>query len=368
MTRIGRLFAVALILGVAACGDDDGEEADATTTTTTPPPSQEELDAAVAEARATFCAATEEYVVALDRYGRLLTDAEPTVGDVRASGDDITAGREDVLAAADAYDEAVQAAEEAAAAAAEEAAAAAAEDTSTSATEPPTTTTFPPLASDERKDAVETAEGVFNDTLSGVDDSTPLAQATVDVTSAAFQLQVAWGLLFADAGCIDDPDATRVQVATLVSALQTDLTEAGFYTGEIDGIYGPETLDAVRQLQAANGLPVTGLPDGPTLQALQETLANQESTSIAGLQGLLAGLGYYTGPIDGVWSTELDDALKAFQTASGEEPTGVLNPETLAAIQAALAEIAAGGTTTTTAEPPATTTETTAPTTDTTAG
>ena len=367
MNRFWPVLAVALLLGVAACGDDDGEEADATTTTTAPSPSQEELDAAVAEARDAFCAATEEYVVALDRYGRLLTDSEPTVGDVRASGDEITAGREAVLAAADTYDEAVQAAEEAAAAAAEEAAAAAAEDTSTSATEPPTTTTFPPLASDERKEAVETAEGVFDDTLSGVDDSTPLAQATVDVTSAAFQLQVAWGLLFADAGCIEDPDATRVQIATLVSALQTDLAEAGFYTEPIDGIYGPATLEAVRELQAAAGLPVTGLPDGPTLQALQQMLDNQESTSIAGLQGLLAGLGYYTGPIDGVWSTELDDALKAFQADSGQEPTGVLSPETLAALQAALVEIAAGGATTTT-EPTTTTTDTTAPATDTTAG
>ena len=364
MTRTGRLLAAALVLVVAACGDDDdGEEAEAETTTTTTGPSVEELEEAVEEARTEFCAATEEYVVALDRYGRLLTESEPTVGDVTASADDIIGGRDEVEAAAAAYDAAVEAAEEAAAAAAEEAAAAAAEDTSTSSTEPTTTTTFPPLASDERIEAVETAERIFEDTTSGVDESTPLAEATVDVTSAAFQLQVAWGLLFAEAGCIEDPDATRVQVATLVRALQTDLADAGFYTEPIDGIYGPATLEAVRELQAANGLPVTGLPDGPTQRALQQMLANQESASIAGLQGLLAGLGYYAGPIDGVWSTALDEALKAFQTDAGQEPTGTLSPETLAALQEALALIAAGGTTTTTAtpttEPSTTTTDTT---------
>ena len=181
------------------------------------------------------------------------------------------------------------------------------------------------------------------------------------MNSAAFQLEVASGLLFADAGCIEDPNGARVQVAAYVTALQTDLTEAGYYTDAIDGIYGPATLEAVRQLQAESGLPVTGLPDPSTQAALNEALATQEAASIAALQGILASLGFYTGPIDGIWSDEVEQAVVAAQVEAGQEPTGTIDPATLEALRAAIAAGGGLGTTTTetTAAPAETTTTTT---------
>jgi peptidoglycan hydrolase-like protein with peptidoglycan-binding domain len=53
-----------------------------------------------------------------------------------------------------------------------------------------------------------------------------------------------------------------------VSALQERLTYEGFYPGLIDGIYGRQTEEAVRQFQRANSLFPNGVADSATLVAL----------------------------------------------------------------------------------------------------
>ena len=52
---------------------------------------------------------------------------------------------------------------------------------------------------------------------------------------------------------------------------------------------------------------------------------------MAALQGALTTLGFYTGPIDGVWSPALEDGLKEYQQAQQLPATGAIDPETLAA-------------------------------------
>jgi len=54
-----------------------------------------------------------------------------------------------------------------------------------------------------------------------------------------------------------------------VSAVQTELTQKGYYNGPVDGIYGPTTRDAVAKYQIAKGLDVTGSLSPDTLQSLQ---------------------------------------------------------------------------------------------------
>ncbi len=49
-----------------------------------------------------------------------------------------------------------------------------------------------------------------------------------------------------------------------VSALQTELKNGGYYNGEIDGDYGPDTEAAVRAYQAAHGLTVDGVAGAET--------------------------------------------------------------------------------------------------------
>ena len=50
--------------------------------------------------------------------------------------------------------------------------------------------------------------------------------------------------------------------------VQARLQAAGFAPGAADGRLGPHTRAALRQYQQRNGLPITGVPDRQTLQAL----------------------------------------------------------------------------------------------------
>jgi hypothetical protein len=57
-----------------------------------------------------------------------------------------------------------------------------------------------------------------------------------------------------------------------VRDLQVQLVNAGFDPGQVDGIYGPRTAEAVRQFQAWVGLPETGEVDEATWAVLTENL------------------------------------------------------------------------------------------------
>lgn len=303
------VFALALIAAlVAACGGD-------------------EID--IEEAQAQFCTDVEAYVTALDTYGGLFEDVELTVGDVQSAGDELEPAREAVLDSAAQFQEAVQA--------------------------DPESAVDIEIVDPESIEVVEAAEAAFDDAVAGIDQRTLVTEAGVSFTSAAYALQVAWARLFADAGCLDDEGLANATqwVTEYVTALQTDLATAGYYTGEIDGIYGPGTIDAVERLQEDFDLPVTGLLDPASQAALAEVLGQQESAQVAALQGILTATGYYGGPIDGVWSLEVEDALKELQTDLGVPATGVVDSATLRAFQAALAEAGA--------PPPPTTPATEAP-------
>jgi peptidoglycan hydrolase-like protein with peptidoglycan-binding domain len=67
--------------------------------------------------------------------------------------------------------------------------------------------------------------------------------------------------------------------------------------------------------------------------------ATTEVAHTAALQSVLTVAGYWTGPIDGEWSDALTGALQAFQTDLGVEPTGVVDPATIAAAQQALDDL-----------------------------
>jgi hypothetical protein len=53
-----------------------------------------------------------------------------------------------------------------------------------------------------------------------------------------------------------------------VQAAQTQLTQLGYYNGPVDGIFGPATRDAVAKYQIAKQLNVTGSLSSDTLQSL----------------------------------------------------------------------------------------------------
>ena len=79
-----------------------------------------------------------------------------------------------------------------------------------------------------------------------------------------------------------------------VSQIQTKLKRWGYYNGEIDGIYGTKTLNAVKWFQSKNGLTADGIAGQKTLEAMGIYNSNSTSnnTNYSGDTTLLAKLVY----------------------------------------------------------------------------
>jgi peptidoglycan hydrolase-like protein with peptidoglycan-binding domain len=316
---------------------------------------------ALTSAQTTFCNDAKDYITALDRYGKVFTTSAATVGDLKTAGTDLQNPRSTVTTSAQAVitarDGVAKANTELADA---QNALAAAQATASSVTvattvAPSTTTT---LVAPETIDRVKRAESDLNAAFSGVNDQTTLTQATTTVNSAAVALEMAWLQLFNQAGCLtgDAQKQAAQAIHDYTVALQTDLHTAGYYSGEIDGIYGPATTDAVKQLQTASKLTATGWVDEATAAALDSAVSAKANQAVgqamvetSSVQSLLKVAGYWTGPVDGKWTPELTDALKKFQTDLGVPPTGSVDAATIAALEQAVANIksAVNGTTTT---------------------
>ncbi|MBE5820262.1 MAG: spore cortex-lytic enzyme [Clostridiales bacterium] len=96
-------------------------------------------------------------------------------------------------------------------------------------------------------------------------------------------------------------------VSDEVRTIQTKLKRWGYYNGNIDGIFGSQTLKAVRWFQSKNGLTVDGIAGPKTLAAMgifsKNTSSNNSTSSTSDLN-LLARLVYaeargesYTGQV-----------------------------------------------------------------------
>jgi peptidoglycan hydrolase-like protein with peptidoglycan-binding domain len=134
-------------------------------------------------------------------------------------------------------------------------------------------------------------------------------------------------------------------VETYTTTLQKALADAGYYQGEVDGVYGPKTVAAVEALQKANGLPQTGTLDKATEKALRTELAakggaaaQEETASTAAVQQTLKLAGYWDGPVDGVWTDALTSALEALQKDLGVKVTGTVDAATVTAVEKAIAD------------------------------
>lgn len=93
-----------------------------------------------------------------------------------------------------------------------------------------------------------------------------------------------------------------------VRQIQTKLKRWGYYNGNVDGIYGSQTLEAVKYFQRKNGLTVDGIAGPATLKAMgisnSSNSSSSSSTSNSSNVNLLARLIYgeargepYTGQV-----------------------------------------------------------------------
>jgi peptidoglycan hydrolase-like protein with peptidoglycan-binding domain len=327
------------------------------------------LSAAKAEVATTsdaLCAASASYITALDRYGDVLHQSAPTVGDVTTAGTDLAAPREDVVAAGDAAVAAQQAVVDAEKELADaEAALTAVQSPSAPATSSATATASPtPLAPPATVNRVKEAEAQLATAQQGITDETPLARASEQFNAAVVALEMSWLQLFADAGCLTDEQQVQAEAAVrdYTRALQKSLKEADYYQGEVDGVYGPDTTDAVETLQKTHGLPVTGTVDKATAAALKADLAAKGGAvaqdavaSTAAVQQTLKLAGFWDGPVDGEWTPALTEALQEFQTALGVKPSGSVDAATVAALEKALAELGQEPSASATSSPPSAT-------------
>ena len=65
-----------------------------------------------------------------------------------------------------------------------------------------------------------------------------------------------------------------------IQTVQTKLKRWGYYTGSVDGIYGPKTTSAVKSFQKKNGLTVDGIVGSKTAAALGMTLGTQTNNDL----------------------------------------------------------------------------------------
>lgn|GEM_PF-376862 len=340
--------AVAIVLALAACSTGTALP-DARVSVKEQALAKARTDAAAAAAH--FCTTAADYVTAVDRYGDVLTATAPTVGDVQTAGADLEQPRADATAAAtaavDARAAVVTAEQELAAAQAAAAAGNTTAGSSSSATTPAASQSPTPTVPPATVNRVTQAETEFTAAQEGIGAQTPLRQASQQFNAAAVALEMSWLALFADAGCLTDEAQKSAQTAVhdYTATLQKSLSEAGYFTGKVDGVYGPSTVDAVQALQKAHGLPVTGTVDKATQEALQSDLqtkggaaAQEELASTAAVQQTLKLAGFWDGPVDGRWTPALTEALQKFQAELDVPATGTVDAATVAALEKAIAE------------------------------
>lgn len=141
-----------------------------------------------------------------------------------------------------------------------------------------------------------------------------------------------------------------------VNDLQSVLKERGFYKGNIDGIFGPLSDDAVEDFQRAHDLSVDGIVGPNTREKLNTSsddaqneqggnASNDKNSSdkkilrtgsrgqaVTDLQQKLDAEGYYTYNVDGIYGSITASAVRKFQRAHHLTVDGIAGPKTFSAL------------------------------------
>lgn len=162
-----------------------------------------------------------------------------------------------------------------------------------------------------------------------------------------------------------DPDQTRSlsigMTGNDVYAMQERLIELRYLDGVADGMFGTETQNALIEFQKNNGLTADGVAGASTLKKLSGSCKAAPGVSVTPtpsgtvvlregdsgenvylLQARLFELGYYSGRIDGRFTSETTQAVKAFQQANGLTADGIAGAGTQSKLDSGNAVVAPG--------------------------
>jgi len=102
-----------------------------------------------------------------------------------------------------------------------------------------------------------------------------------------------------------------------VQEVQRKLKQWGYYNGNVDGIFGQRTYDAVVRFQRKNGLKADGVVGRDTKAALGiidgATQKPKFSKEVEDAQRKLKQWGYYKGAVDGLYGAQTYNAVTEFQ-------------------------------------------------------
>ena len=103
--------------------------------------------------------------------------------------------------------------------------------------------------------------------------ATPAASGTPSSTSAPTSAPTTSGSSSSPSVTPAHP-VTPVQPSAAVETLQRQLGQLNYYEGPVDGLMGPQTIAAIKDLQRQAGLPQTGQMNAATQAALANYLAH----------------------------------------------------------------------------------------------
>jgi peptidoglycan hydrolase-like protein with peptidoglycan-binding domain len=136
--------------------------------------------------------------------------------------------------------------------------------------------------------------------------------------------------------------AAPAQANQQQAGIQVALRAFGVYSGPIDGDVGPETVAAIKAAQERRRLPVTGIANLRTREALgplgaplfgERTIVRRDfGLDVSVLQFILLREGLYQGALDGYLGPETDAAVRSYQRRMHLVADGVVGPKTIAAL------------------------------------
>ncbi len=153
------------------------------------------------------------------------------------------------------------------------------------------------------------------------------------------------------------PPSTRTEYdlppTSTIRRTQQALIQAGYRITAADGVWGPQSADAMRAFQRDRGLPQTGRPDARSLATLGVTVdgtrtparpvvevvprprtpaADLDRVTVRAIQEALRKQGFQVGPVDGAWGQRTASAVGNFQRSRGMPASGDLDAATLAGL------------------------------------